>query len=97
MKSCEYCGKQYADDVAVCPVDGQPVINQEEKQGKFAAQPEAAGTSFNANWFLPYRPPANTGFLSNGATCFSFRLRADQDLFWPWRLLSSVQLAISFH
>jgi hypothetical protein len=47
MKSCEYCGKQYADDVAVCPVDGQPVINQEEKQGKVAAQPEAAGTAFN--------------------------------------------------
>lgn len=47
MKSCEYCGKQYADDVAVCPVDGQPVINQEEKQRKSAAQSEAAGTTFN--------------------------------------------------
>jgi hypothetical protein len=47
MKSCEYCGKQYADDVAVCPIDGRPVINQAEKQGKIAAQPETAGTSFN--------------------------------------------------
>ena len=47
MKSCEYCGKQYTDDVAVCPVDGQPVINQEEKQRKSAAQSEAAGTAFN--------------------------------------------------
>ncbi|MGP8218331.1 MAG: hypothetical protein ACLQPI_02640 [Limisphaerales bacterium] len=47
MKSCEYCGKQYADDVAVCPVDGQPVINQEEKQRKSSAQSEAAGTAFN--------------------------------------------------
>jgi hypothetical protein len=47
MKSCEYCGKRYADDVAVCPVDGQPVINQEEKQRKSAAQSEAAGTAFN--------------------------------------------------
>ena len=53
MKSCEYCGKQYADDVAVCPVDGQPVINQEEKQGKFAAQPEATGTSFNVKLVSP--------------------------------------------
>ena len=53
MKSCEYCGKQYADDVAVCPVDGQPVINQEEKQGKFAAQPEAAGTAFNVKLVSP--------------------------------------------
>jgi hypothetical protein len=47
MKSCEYCGKERADNVAVCPVDGQPVINQEEKQRKIAAQSEAGGTSFN--------------------------------------------------
>ena len=53
MKSCEYCGKQYADDVVVCPVDGQPVINQEEKQGKIAAQPEATGTAFNVKLVSP--------------------------------------------
>ncbi len=53
MKSCEYCGKQYADDVAVCLVDGQPVINQEEKQEKVAAQPEAAGTSFSVKLVSP--------------------------------------------
>ena len=47
MKICEYCGKEYADNVAVCPVDGQPVINPAEKQRKIAAQPEAAGTSIN--------------------------------------------------
>jgi len=47
MKSCEYCGKQYADDVVVCPVDGQPVINPAEKQRKIAARSEAAGTAFN--------------------------------------------------
>jgi hypothetical protein len=53
MKSCHYCGKEYADDVVVCPVDGQPVISREEKQGKFAAQPEAAGTSFNVKLVSP--------------------------------------------
>jgi hypothetical protein len=53
MKSCEYCGKEYADSVVVCPVDGQPVINQEEKQGKFAAQPEATGTAFNVKLVSP--------------------------------------------
>ncbi len=47
MKRCEYCGKQYADNVAVCPVDGHTVINQERKQGKITAPLEAAGTSFN--------------------------------------------------
>jgi len=53
MKNCEYCGKQYADDVAVCPVDGQPVINQEEKQEKVVAQPKAAGTAFNVKLVSP--------------------------------------------
>jgi hypothetical protein len=53
MKSCEYCGKQYADDVAVCPVDGQLVINQAEKQRKIAAQPEATGTAFNVKLVSP--------------------------------------------
>jgi hypothetical protein len=25
MKNCTYCGKEYADDVSVCPIDGKPV------------------------------------------------------------------------
>ena len=53
MKNCEYCGKPYADDVAVCPVDGRPVINQTEKPRTFAAQPKTAGTSFNVKLVSP--------------------------------------------
>ena len=53
MKRCEYCGKQYADEVAVCPIDGRPVINQGQKPGKFAAPPEAAGISFNVKLVSP--------------------------------------------
>ena len=53
MKNCEYCGRPYADDVAVCPVDGQPVINLAEKQRKIAAQPEATGTAFNVKLVSP--------------------------------------------
>jgi uncharacterized membrane protein YvbJ len=53
MKSCEYCGEQYANDLAACPVDGQPVINQEKKQGKIAAQPKATGTAFNVKLVSP--------------------------------------------
>ena len=53
MKRCEYCGKQYADDVVVCPVDGQPVINGEKKQGKVATQPEATKTAFNVKLVSP--------------------------------------------
>jgi hypothetical protein len=53
MNRCIYCGKPYADNVTVCPVDGQPVINQEEKQGKLAPQPEATKTSFNVKLVSP--------------------------------------------
>jgi hypothetical protein len=53
MNHCSYCGKEYADDVIVCPVDGRPVINQEEKQGKFAAQPKATKTAFNVKLVSP--------------------------------------------
>ena len=53
MKRCHYCGKEYADDVAVCPVDGQPVINLAEKQRKIAARPEATGTAFNVKLVSP--------------------------------------------
>jgi hypothetical protein len=53
MKCCEYCGKQYADDVVVCSVDGQPVVNQEEKQERFAAQPKATKTTFNVKLVSP--------------------------------------------
>jgi hypothetical protein len=53
MKRCHYCGKEYADSVVVCPVDGQPVINQEAKPGKFATRPEAAGTAFNIKLVSP--------------------------------------------
>jgi hypothetical protein len=53
MKRCQYCGKEYADGVAVCPVDGQPVINQEAKPGKFTARPVATGTAFNIKLVSP--------------------------------------------
>ena len=53
MKSCEYCGKQYTDDVAVCPVDGQPVIHLEGKPGKIPAQPETARRAFNVKLVSP--------------------------------------------
>jgi hypothetical protein len=53
MKRCQYCGKEYADGVVVCPVDGQPVVNREAKQEKVAAPPEATGTAFNVKLVSP--------------------------------------------
>ena len=53
MKRCQYCGKEYADRVVVCPVDGRPVVNPETKPGKFAAQPETVGTAFNLKLVSP--------------------------------------------
>jgi hypothetical protein len=53
MNRCIYCGKLYADNVTICPVDGQPVIHREEKQGKLAPQPEATKTTFNVKLVSP--------------------------------------------
>jgi hypothetical protein len=53
MNRCQYCGKEYADSVLVCPVDGQPAINQGEEHEKFAAPPEGAGTAFNVKLVSP--------------------------------------------
>jgi len=53
MKSCEYCGKQYDDDIAVCPIDGQPVTSQEERQEKTATQSEAVWTAFDVRLVSP--------------------------------------------
>ena len=53
MKRCHYCGKEYADSVTVCPADGQPVVPLEEKPGRFAAPPEAAGTAFDVKLVSP--------------------------------------------
>ncbi len=53
MKRCPYCGKEYADGVTVCPVDGQPVISQEAKPEKFTARPAAVGTAFNIKLVSP--------------------------------------------
>ena len=52
MKSCSYCGKEYADDVTVCPLDRQPVIHRKERQKKLAPQP-AAQSSFNVTLTAP--------------------------------------------
>lgn len=30
MKTCSYCGKKYSEDVAVCPVDGQPLSGNDD-------------------------------------------------------------------
>ena len=53
MKRCHYCGKAYADGVVVCPVDGQPVTDQEDKQGKKTAKPEATKAAFNVKLVSP--------------------------------------------
>ena len=53
MKNCSYCGKEYADAVTVCPIDGQTVINQEIKPGKLALQPKATKTTFNVKLISP--------------------------------------------
>jgi hypothetical protein len=53
MKRCSYCGKEYADDVMVCPIDGQPVTNPKENQKKMEVSSAAARNSFDARLISP--------------------------------------------
>ena len=53
MKSRSCCGKEYADSVTVCPIDGQPVLNRADRRKSIAAQPQAAQTAFNAKLVSP--------------------------------------------
>jgi hypothetical protein len=53
MKRCSYCGKEYADDVTVCLLDGQPVIHQNEHQRKITPQPTATQSAFNVKLITP--------------------------------------------
>jgi hypothetical protein len=53
MKRCQYCGKEYADGVAVCPADGQPLMNPDRKETTVAAPPETAGRTFNVKLVSP--------------------------------------------
>ena len=54
--------------MAVCPIDGQPVISPQAGPGKAAASPQAVQPAFDVRLVLPFCPPENTGFLSNAAT-----------------------------
>jgi hypothetical protein len=53
MKSCSYCGKEYADDTIVCPLDGQPVIEKDKSSKKITTQPAATKKTFDANLISP--------------------------------------------
>jgi hypothetical protein len=53
MKSCSYCGKEYADDTTICPLDGQPVIEKSKNLKKIAAQPAATQKTFDVKLISP--------------------------------------------
>lgn len=53
MKTCSYCGREYAGDVAICPVDGQPVIGSQAGQAKVVASPQAVRPAFDVRLVSP--------------------------------------------
>jgi hypothetical protein len=53
MKSCSYCGKEYAGETAVCPLDGQPLMEKSESPGKFAPQRAATQKTFDVKLISP--------------------------------------------
>lgn len=42
MKTCLYCGKRYPDDVVTCPVDGQPLADNDGGRKKTTLIPKPA-------------------------------------------------------
>jgi len=53
MKNCSYCGREYADAVAVCPIDGRPVINPLETQRKTTISPQVTQAAFDVRLVSP--------------------------------------------
>ncbi len=53
MKNCSYCGREYADGMTVCPIDGQPVISPQAGQGKVAASPQVVQLAFDVRLVSP--------------------------------------------
>jgi hypothetical protein len=53
MKNCSFCGREYPDDIAVCPIDGQPVISPRAGQGKAAASPQVTRPAFDVRLVAP--------------------------------------------
>ena len=68
MRKCSYCGKEYADDVAVCVVDESPLVGQGEPPGHIAAHPKARPPSFSVKLVTP---------ISSGGTYRVFVERGD--------------------
>jgi hypothetical protein len=48
MNRCQYCGKEYADNVTTCPIDGQLVVGVEGIRNRVASRP-----TFNAQLVSP--------------------------------------------
>jgi hypothetical protein len=53
MKSCSYCGKEYADDTTICPLDGRPVMEKGGGLKKVASQPAATQKTFDVKLISP--------------------------------------------
>lgn len=53
MKRCPYCGKEYTDDVTVCPLDGEPVVNPGERCNRIAPQPAETQSAFDVQLISP--------------------------------------------
>jgi hypothetical protein len=61
MKRCQYCGKEYSDKTAVCPVDGEPLINPEA-----IPLPSVDRTVFHAALTVPLSLTGNYRIFARG-------------------------------
>lgn len=54
MKYCSYCGKEYGDEVALCPLDNQPVTPRRGKSTGVIAVPPTAQDTFDVFLVSPF-------------------------------------------
>jgi hypothetical protein len=53
MKNCSCCGREYADDVAVCPIDGHSVIGLQAGQVEAVASAQDVRPAFDVRLVTP--------------------------------------------
>ena len=72
MKRCDYCGKQYADLVSVCPADGHPTVNP-QAQPEFRSNSTLGPVAFNTKVVSPRSAAGSYRvFLQGGDLVFSW-------------------------
>jgi hypothetical protein len=53
MNRCSYCGKEYANNVTVCPLDGEPIVNREAQRKQIVSPRAVTQSAFDVKLVAP--------------------------------------------